>query len=68
MGVIEHAVEFIYEADCVKVFAEDNYIGKGRRRSLRENKDLKLQNVLNWKWLNIRVIQGSALHAWVNGK
>ena len=49
MGVIEHAVEFIYEADCVKVFAEDNYIGKGRRRSLRENKDLKLQNVLNWK-------------------
>ena len=68
MGVIEHAIEFIYEAACVKVFAKDNYIGKGRRRSLRENKDLKLQNVLNWKWLNIRVIQGSALHAWVSGK
>ena len=49
MGVIEHAIEFIYEAACNKVFAEDNYIGKGRRRPLRENKDLELQNVLNWK-------------------
>ena len=68
MGVIEHAIEFIYEAACNKVFAEDNYIGKGRRRSLRENKYLELQNVLNWKWLNIRVTQGSALHAWVSGK
>ena len=49
MGVIEHAIEFIYEAACSKVFAEENYIGKVRRRSLRENKDLELQNVLNWK-------------------
>ena len=39
MGVIEHAIEFIYEAACNKVFAEDNYIGIGRRSSLRENKD-----------------------------
>ena len=68
MGVIEHAIQFIYEAACNKVFAKDNYIGIGRRRSVRENKDLELQNVLNWKWLNMRVIQGSALHAWVNGK
>ena len=43
MGVIEHAIEFIYEAACNKVFAVDNYIGKGRR----ENRDLELQNVLN---------------------
>ena len=49
MGVIEHAIEFIYEAACNKVFAEDNYVGIGRRRSVRENKDLELQNVLNWK-------------------
>ena len=49
MGVIEHAIEFIYEAACNKVFAEDNWIGKGRRRSLRENRDLEVQNVLNWK-------------------
>ena len=47
MGVIEYAIEFIYEATCNKVFAEDNYIGKGRRRSLREIRDLELQNVLN---------------------
>ena len=63
MGVGEHAIEFIYEAICYKVFAEDNWIGKGRRRSLRENRDLELQNVLNWKWRNIHVIQRSALHA-----
>ena len=49
MGVIEHAIEFIYEAACNKVFAEDNWIGKERRRSLRENRHLELQNVLNWK-------------------
>ena len=49
MGVIEHAIEFIYEAACNKVFAEDNNIGKRRRRSLRENRDLEVQNVLNWK-------------------
>ena len=49
MGVIEYAIEFIYEAICNKVFAEDNWIGKERRRSLRENRYLELQNVLNWK-------------------
>ena len=47
MGVIEHAIEFIYEAACNKVFAEDNYIEKGRKRSLRENRDMELQNVLD---------------------
>ena len=47
MGVIEHAIEFIYEAACNKVFAEDNWIGKGRRRSLRENRYLELYNILN---------------------
>ena len=47
MGVIEHAIEFIYEAACNKVFAEDNYIKKGRKRSLRENRDMELQNVLD---------------------
>ena len=49
MGVIEHAIEFIYEATCNKVFAEDNWIGKRRRKSLRENRDLEQQNVLNRK-------------------
>ena len=49
MGVIECAIEFIFEATCNKVFAEDNWIGKGRRRSLRKNRYLELQNVLNWK-------------------
>ena len=49
MGVIEHAIEFIYEAACNKVFAEDNWIGKRRRKSLRENRDLEQQNVLNRK-------------------
>ena len=49
MGVIEYAIEFIYEATCNKVFAEDNWIGKERRRSLRENRDLELYNILNWK-------------------
>ena len=49
MGVIEYAIEFIYEAACNKVFAEDNWIGKERRRSLRENRDLELYNILNWK-------------------
>ena len=47
MGVIEHAIEFIYEAAYNKVFAQDNYVRKGRRRSPRENRDLELQNVLN---------------------
>ena len=47
MGVFEHVIEFINEADCNKDFAEDNWIGKGGRRSLRENRDLELQNVLN---------------------
>ena len=28
MGVIENAIEFICEAACNKVFAEDNYIEK----------------------------------------
>ena len=68
MGVIEYAIEFIYEAACNKVFTEDNWIGKERRRSLRENRDLELYNILNWKWRNIHVIQRSALHAWVSGK
>ena len=30
MDVGEHAIEFIYEAICYKVFAEDNWIGKAR--------------------------------------
>ena len=68
MGVLEHVIEFINEAACDKDFAEDNRIGKGGRGSPRENRDLELQNVLNKKWLNIHVIQGSALHAWVSGK
>ena len=46
---IEYAIEFIYEATSNKVFAEDNWIGKERRRSLRENRDLELYNILNWK-------------------
>ena len=50
MGVIEYAIEFIYETACNKIFAEDNWIGKERRRSPRENKDLELYNMLNWKW------------------
>ena len=49
MGVFEHVIEFINEAACNKDFAEDNWIGKGRRGSLRENRHLELQNVLNKK-------------------
>ena len=67
MGVGEHAIEFINEAPCKKV-CEDSWIGKEWGRSLREKKDVELENVLNKKWLNIRVIQRSALHAWVSGK
>ena len=47
MGVLKYVIEFINEAACYKDFAEDNGIGKGGRRSLRENRDLELQNVLN---------------------
>ena len=47
MGVLEHVIEFINEGACNKDFAEDNWIGQGGRRSLRENRHLKLQNVLN---------------------
>ena len=46
MGVLEHVIELI-KAACDKDFAEDNWIGKGGRGSLRENRDLELQNVLN---------------------
>ena len=68
MSVLKYVIEFINEAICDKDFAEDNWIGKGGRGSPRENRHLELQNVLNKKWLNIHVIQGSALHAWVSGK
>ena len=47
MGVLKYVIEFINEAACNKDFAEDNWIGKGGRRSLRENRDLELHNVLN---------------------
>ena len=48
MGVLEHVIELI-KAACDKDFAEVNWIGKGGRGSLRENRDLELQNVLNKK-------------------
>ena len=44
---VSNVIEFINEAACDKDFAEDNWIGKGGRRSPRENRDLELQNVLN---------------------
>ena len=45
--VLKYVIEFINGAACNKDFAQDNWIGKGGRRSLRENRDLELQNVIN---------------------
>ena len=44
---VSNVIEFINEAACDNDFAEDNRIGKWGRGSLRENRDLELQNVLN---------------------
>ena len=44
---VSNVIEFIDEAAYDNGFAEDNRIGKGGRGSLRENRDLELQNVLN---------------------
>ena len=48
MSVLKYVIEFFNEAACNKDFAEENWIGKGGGgRSLRENRDLELQNVFN---------------------